>query len=68
MEKIDDVFAGVEKTFKEYNSMNSCNIFEDAKLYKALSAEVVSGFTDILKSAPKMPNSKIVDRVFEFLT
>ena len=50
MERIDDVFAGVEKSFKEYNSVNSGNIFEDLKLHRALSVEVVSGLTDILKN------------------
>ena len=32
----------------------------------ALSAGVVYGLTDILKNVPKMPDSKIVDRVCIF--
>jgi hypothetical protein len=44
------VFSGVEKSFEKYNSLDSDNISEDAELYKALSVEVVSGLTDILKN------------------
>ena len=36
MERIDDVFSDVEKSLEKYNSVNSGNIFEDLKLYRAL--------------------------------
>ena len=52
---VNKVFAGVEKSFKEYNSVDSGSISEDAKLYKALSVEVVSGLTDILKNVLRKP-------------
>ena len=42
------MLAGVEKSFKKYNSVDSGSIIEDAELYKALSVKVVSGLTDIL--------------------
>ena len=47
---VNEVFSGVEKSLEKYESVDSGSIFEDAKLYKALSAEVVSGLTDILKN------------------
>ena len=47
---VNEVFSGVEKSFEKYNSVDSGSIFEDAKLCKALSVEVVSGLTDILKN------------------
>ena len=50
MKRIDNVFAGVEKSLEKYNSLDSGNIFEDLKLYRALSVEIVSGLTDILKN------------------
>ena len=50
MKRIDNVFAGVEKSLEKYNSVDSSNIFEDLKLYRALSVEIVSGLTDILKN------------------
>ncbi len=50
MKRIDNVFAGVEKSLEKYNSVDSGNIFEDLKLYRALSVEIVSGLTDILKN------------------
>ena len=67
---VNKVFAGVEKSFKEYNSVDSGSISEDAKLYKALSVEVVSGLTDILKnvlSKPKFEKSEIANRFCEFV-
>ena len=67
---VNEVFSGVEKSFKEYNSVDSGSISEDAKLYKALSVEVVSGLTDILKnvlSKPKFEKSEIANRFCEFV-
>ena len=52
---VNEVFAGVEKSFKEYNSVSSGSIIEDAKLYKAMSVKVVSGLTDILKNVLNKP-------------
>ena len=75
MESVNKVFDGVEKSLEKYKSVNSGNIFEDAKLYKALSVEVVSGevvsgLTDILKnvlSKPKFEKSEIANRFCEFV-
>ena len=67
---VNEVFSGVEKSFKEYNSVDSGSISEDAELYKALSVEVVSGLTDILKnvlSKPKFEKSEIANRFCEFV-
>ena len=67
---VNEVFSGVEKSFEKYNSVDSGSIFEDAKLYKALSLEVVSGLTDILKnvlSKPKFEKSEIANRFCEFV-
>ena len=71
---VNEVFAGVEKSFEKYNSVASGNIFgnifENLKLYKALSVEVVSGLTDILKnvlSKPKFEKSEIANRFCEFV-
>ncbi len=50
MKRIDNVFAGVEKSLEKYNSVDSGNIFEDLKLYRDLSVKVVSGLTDVLKN------------------
>ena len=50
MEMIDNAFAGVEKALEKYSSVDSGNIFEDLKLYRALSVEIVSGLTDVLKN------------------
>ena len=67
------MFAGVEKSFKEYKSVDSGSISEDAKLYKALSVEVVSGLTDILKNVLSKPESEgpkkneIANRFCEFV-
>ena len=52
------MFAGVEKSFKEYNSVHSGNILEKGKAWKALSAKVVSGLTDILKNVLSKPESE----------
>ena len=68
MESVNKVFDGVEKSLEKYDSVDSGNIFEDLKLHEALSVEVVSGLTDILKNAPKMPNSKIVTEFANLLT
>ena len=73
MESVNKVFAGVEKSFKEYNSVDSGSISEDAKLYKALSVEVVSGLTDILKNVLSKPEYEgpkkieITNRFCEFV-
>ena len=52
---VNEVFSGVEKSFEKYNSLDSDSISEDAELYKALSVEVVSGLTDILKNVLSKP-------------
>ena len=67
---VNEVFAGVEKSLEKYDSVDSGNIFEDIKLYKALSVEVVSGLTDILKnisSKAKFEESEIANRFCEFV-
>ena len=64
---VNEVFADVEKSFEKYKSVDLDDIFEEAKVCSALSIEIVSGLTDILRSVPKMPNSEIVDRVCEFV-
>ena len=63
---VNEVFADVEKSFEKYKSVNLDDIFEEGKVCSALSIEIVSGLTDILRSVPKMTNSEIVDRVCEF--
>jgi len=50
MESVNKVFAGVEKSFEKYNSVDSGNLFENGKAWQALSVEVISGLTDILKN------------------
>ena len=55
---VNEVFSGVEKSFEKYNSVDSGSIFEKAKLYEALSVEVVSGLTDILKNVLSKPESE----------
>ena len=73
MESVNKVFDGVEKSLEKYKSVNSGNIFEDAKLYKALSVEVVSGLTDILKNVLSKPEyegpkkTEIANRFCEFV-
>ena len=70
MESVNKVFDGVEKSLEKYDSVDSGNIFEDAKLSEALSVEVVSGLTDILKnvlSKPKFEKSEIANRFCEFV-
>jgi len=54
------VFAGVEKSFKEYNSVSSGkgNIFEKGDAWEAKSAKVVSGLTDILRNVLSKPESE----------
>ena len=47
---VNEVFSGVEKSLEKYDSVDSGSIFEDAKLCKDPSVEVVSGLTDILKN------------------
>ena len=70
MESVNKVFDGVEKSLEKYESVDSGSIFEDAKLCQALSVEVVSGLTDILKnvlSKPKFEKSEIANRFCEFV-
>ena len=70
MESVNKVFDGVEKSLEKYYSVKSGDIFEDIKLYRALSVEVVSGLTDILKnvlSKPKFEKSEIANRFCEFV-
>ena len=70
MESVNKVFDGVEKSLEKYKSVDSGSIFEDAKLCQALSVEVVSGLTDILKnvlSKPKFEKSEIANRFCEFV-
>ena len=67
---VNEVFSGVEKSLEKYESVDSGNIFEDIKLHKALSVEVVNGLTDILKnvlSKPKFEKSEIANRFCEFV-
>ena len=67
---VNKVFDGVEKSLEKYDSVDSGNIFEDIKLHKALSVEVDSGLTDILKnvlSKPKFEKSEIANRFCEFV-
>ena len=64
---VNKVFSDVEKYVEEYKSVDSGSLSENIKLYKALSVEVVSGLTDILKNVlskpeyegPKKPRSPI---------
>ena len=67
---VNEMFAGVEKSLEKYKSVDSGSLSENIKLYKALSIEVVSGLTDILKnisSKPKFEESKIANRFCEFV-
>ena len=52
---VNEVFADVKKSFKEYNSVDSGCALEKIKAWKALSVEVVSGLTDILKNVLNKP-------------
>ena len=64
------MFADVKKSLEKYKSVDSGSISEDAKLHEALSVEVVSGLTDILKnvlSKPKFEKSEIANRFCEFV-
>ena len=49
---VNKVFAGVEKSLEKYDSVSSGKgkLSEKGKAWEALSAEVVSGLTDILKN------------------
>ena len=47
---VNEVFAGVEKSLEKYESVDSGNILEDLKLFRALSVKVISGLTDVLKN------------------
>ena len=73
MESVNKVFDGVEKSLEKYDSVDSGNIFEDLKLHQALSVEVVSGLTDILKNVLSKSESegpkktKITNRFCEFV-
>ena len=73
MESVNKVFDGVEKSLEKYDSVDSGNIFEDLKLHKALSVEVVSGLTDILKNVLSKPEyegpkkTEITNRFCEFV-
>ena len=60
MERIDDVFSDIEKSLEKYESVSSGkgNNFEKGDAWEALSAEVVSGLTDILKNVLSMPESE----------
>ena len=71
---VNEVFAGVEKSFEKYRSVRPRgDILKDADLCEALSVEVVSGLTDILKNVLSKPESEgpkkteIANRVCEFV-
>ena len=70
---VNEVFSGVEKSFEKYNSLDSDSISEDAELYKALSVEVVSGLTDVLKNVLSKPEyegpkkTEIINRFCKFV-
>ena len=67
---VNEVFSGVEKSLEKYESVDSGGAFEKIKAWKALSVEVVSGLTDILKnvlSKPKFEKSEIANRFCEFV-
>ena len=71
---VNEVFSGVEKSFEKYKSVRpSGDILKDADLCEALSVEVVSGLTDILKNVLSKPESEgpkkteIANRVCEFV-
>ena len=54
---VNKMFSGVENSFKKYNSVSSGkgNLFEKGEAWETLSAEVVSGLTDILKNVLSKP-------------
>ena len=70
---VNEVFSGVEKSFEKYNSVDSDDAFEKIKAWKALSVEVVSGLTDILKNVLSKPEYEgpkkieITNRFCEFV-
>ena len=55
---VNEVFSGVEKSLEKYNSVDSGGAFEKIKAWKALSVEVVSGLTDVLKNVLSKLESK----------
>ena len=67
------MFADVEKSLKKYDSVDSDDAFEKIKAWKALSVEVVSGLTDILKNVLSKPEyegpkkTEITNRFCEFV-
>jgi len=72
---VNEMFSGVENSFKKYNSVSSGkgNLFEKGEAWEALSAEVVSGLTDILKNVLSKPEyeepkkNEITNRFCEFV-
>ena len=62
---VDKVFADVEKSFEEYNSVSSGkgNIFEKGEACEAKSAKVVSGLTDILKNVLSKPEYEEPEKI-----
>ena len=70
---VNEVFADVEKSLKKYDSVDSDDAFEKIKAWKALSVEVVSGLTDILKNVLSKPEYEgpkkieITNRFCEFV-
>ena len=73
MKRIDKEFSDIEKSLEKYESVDSGGAFEKIKAWKALSVEVVSGLTDILKNVLSKPESegtkktKIANRFCEFV-
>ena len=67
---IDKRFDEIEKSlkmFEKYKPLNSEVIFEEKKVFIALSIEIVNGLNNIFKNGSDIPDSKIVDRVCEFI-
>ena len=57
------MFTDVEKIFEKYESEQ-----EDGDALESMSVKIVSGLTDILKKTdPKLPDSKVVNRICEFI-
>jgi len=65
---VNEVLSGVEKSLEKYKSVDLDDIFEEGKVCSALSIEIVSGLTDILKNAPKMPILKLLTVFANLLT
>ena len=60
---VDKMFNDVENFFEKYESEQ-----KDGKVLISMAVSVLSGLTDILKKIDqKMPDSKIVNRVCEFV-